>query len=124
MGSDPRRSLCPSAGARRGGASMTSQAVIEKAKKLAEAGFVPIPLNGKAPTLVGWDEVPRVDAAMIDSWVAQGKMTNVGLRTGDRGLVVLDFDGMAGYQSFVKAFGELADTYSVATGSGDGMHVY
>lgn len=103
---------------------MTAAGVIEKAKKLAEAGFVPVPLNGKVPTLQGWQEIPQVNAAMIDAWMAEGKLTNIGLRTGDRGLVVLDFDGKAGYETFAKAFGDLADTYTVATGSGNGMHVY
>lgn len=99
-------------------------AVVEKAKKLAESGFTPIPLRGKVPQLKGWQEVGRIDAATIDQWVANGLLENVGLRTGDLGLVVLDFDGKPGYEAFVKAFGELADTYTVATGSGDGMHLY
>lgn len=101
-----------------------SDALIKKAKTLAAGGFVPIPLHGKVPTLQGWQEIPQVTPEMIDQWVADGKLTNLGLRTGDRGLIVLDFDGKAGYEAFVQAFGELADTYTVATGSGDGMHVY
>lgn len=103
---------------------MTSQAILDKAKQLAKAGFTPLPLNGKAPVLTGWQDVSGVDAVLIDEWAADGKLHNLGLRTGDQGLVVLDFDGKAGYEAFVKAFGELADTYTVATGSGDGMHVY
>ncbi len=103
---------------------MTSDAIIHKAKKLAENGFIPVPLNGKAPTLKGWQEVERITCETVDDWIAKGLLQNVGLRTGDKGLVVLDFDGKGGYETFVKAFGELADTYTVATGSGDGMHVY
>lgn len=101
-----------------------NDALIKKAKALADGGFVPIPLHGKIPTVQGWQEMPSVTCAMIDTWIADGKLTNLGLRTGDRGLIVLDFDGKQGYEAFVKAFGELADTYTVATGSGDGMHVY
>lgn len=103
---------------------MVSTAVIEKAKKLAASGFVPIPLKGKVPQLKGWQEIPQIDPAAIDEWAAKGLIENVGLRCGDRGLVVLDFDGMDGYQRFVEAFGELADTHTVATGSGNGMHLY
>lgn len=99
-------------------------AVIEKAKTLAKSGFVPIPLKGKVPQLVGWQQVPQIAPETIDEWVAKGLIENVGLRCGDRGLVVLDFDGMDGYERFVEDFAELADTYTVATGSGDGMHLY
>lgn len=103
---------------------MDSTPVIEKAKKLAENGFTPLPLNGKAPVLKDWQNITRITSAMIDDWCAKGMLQNVGLRTGDKGLVVLDFDGKGGYESFVQAFGDLADTYTVQTGSGDGMHVY
>ena len=101
-----------------------NEAMIQKAKKLAAAGFVPLPLHGKAPVLEGWSDIPTVDITTVDQWVKDGKLANLGLRTGDRGLVVLDFDGTGGYDAFVKAFGDQADTYTVATGSGNGMHVY
>jgi len=103
---------------------MTSDAIISKAKKLAENGFAPLPLNGKAPVLKGWQEIEQITCEMIDEWAASGLFKNIGLRTGDNGLVVLDFDGKGGYEAFTKAFGELADTYTVETGGGDGMHVY
>lgn len=99
-------------------------AVLEKAKHLAEAHMMPVPLVGKRPTLDGWQEKPVPDADTLAGWARDGLMKNVGLRTGDNGLVVLDFDGLDGYKAFVQAFGELADTHTVATGSGNGMHVY
>lgn len=98
--------------------------VVEQAKKLAASGFMPVPLVGKVPTLEGWQQAAVPDDATIDGWCHDGKLRNVGLRTGDNGLVVLDFDGLAGYQAFVQAFGPVADTRTVATGGGDGMHVY
>lgn len=103
---------------------MDSTPILHKAKKLAENGFIPLPLHGKAPVLKDWQNVERITCEQVDEWHAKKLLQNVGLRTGDKGLVVLDFDGKGGYESFVQAFGELADTYTVETGSGDGMHVY
>lgn len=99
-------------------------AVLDKARKLAQSGFMPIPLNGKKPMVLDWQLLSVPGDAMLNEWDAKGLLKNVGLRTGDNGLVVLDFDGLAGYAAFVQAFGGLSDTHTVATGSGAGMHVY
>lgn len=104
---------------------MTHDACYEKAHKLARAGFIPIPLDGKVPAVKGWQKLTEVTAADIDAWWGNGNNRNVGILTGHRGLLVLDFDGQAGYQSFVQKFGkDYADTMTVETGSGNGMHVY
>lgn len=98
-----------------------NEAIYAKAKKLIEGGYLPIPLDGKRPILNEWQNIKAVD---IEHYFSNGAKHNIGLRTGDNGLVVLDFDGKAGYDGFLETMGSYADTYTVATGSGDGMHVY
>lgn len=98
-------------------------AIIERAQQLIERGYTPLPLNGKAPTLTGWQDA-TVTADSLAEWQESGKLHNLGLRTGDKGLVVLDFDGLSGYTAFCAGFSELIDTHTVKTGSGAGMHVY
>jgi hypothetical protein len=39
-------------------------------------------------------------------------------------LIVIDFDGWDGYHAFCEKFPDLADTHTVATGSGQGAHIY
>jgi hypothetical protein len=39
-------------------------------------------------------------------------------------LVVIDFDGLAAYSAFTTLYPALAETFTVRTGSGQGMHVY
>lgn len=96
---------------------------IKKAKELLTRGYMPIPLNGKAPIPKGWERAIYTPDE-IDSWATKDYMQNLGLRTGDNGLIVLDFDGMAGYEAFIVAMPDLAESYTVKTGSGKGMHVY
>ena len=60
------------------------------------------------------------------SWASAGRFHNVGLVCGpaSKGLVVIDLDGQAAYLTFTTRFPDLADTYTVATGSGSGHHAY
>lgn len=98
-----------------------SDAILAKARKLISSGFMPIPLDGKVPVLKEWQKIQALPDTLEKLF---GHGANIGLRTGDNGLVVLDFDGKAGYETFVKAFPDLSDTYTVETGGGDGMHLY
>lgn len=95
--------------------------MIERALKLVEKGYTPLLLHGKAPIAGGWQNM-SVTKADVENWNVNGH--NIGLRTGDKGLIVLDFDGLSGYEAFCNGFPELVDTHTVKTGSGNGMHVY
>lgn len=98
-----------------------SNPIIERALKLVEKGYTPLLLHGKAPIANGWQNM-TVTKADVENWNVNGH--NLGLRTGDNGLIVLDFDGLSGYEAFCEGFPELIDTHTVKTGSGNGMHVY
>lgn len=100
-----------------------SLTILDRARQLIERGYTPLPLNGKAPTVNGWQSL-TVTADSLTEWQQSGKLHNLGLRTGDKGLIVLDFDGLSGYEAFCAGFPELIDTHTVKTGSGKGMHVY
>jgi hypothetical protein len=50
-------------------------------KKLLAAGYLPIPLNGKAPAIQGWSDIQATDA-LIDRWADQyASATNTGIIT-------------------------------------------
>lgn len=99
---------------------------VEKALALAEKGYTVIPLNGKIPMIEKWQEFRRVTPDLIMAWEQAGRWKNIGMVCGvaSNNTVVIDFDGMTGYDMFKAAFPELVDTMTVATGSGKGMHVY
>lgn len=100
--------------------------ILNKALKMAGNGLVPIPLRGKVPQVKGWQQLRDVTEPLVRAWYADGLLQNVGLLCGEASgnVVVLDFDGKDGYHAFCEKFPALADTYTVETGSGDGMHVY
>lgn len=104
---------------------MTS-AYVTRALELAKAGLTPIPLNGKRPVLDGWQKLRGVTAEQIAEWDSKGLWQNIGLVCGEasKNLVVIDFDGLVGYDLFKAQFPALVDTCTIATGSGKGMHVY
>jgi hypothetical protein len=98
----------------------------ETALKLARKGYTPIPLTGKRPSVQNWQNARNVKPNQINIWERAGLFQNVGMVTGSasNNTVVIDFDGMEGYRRFCEAFPDLVDTLTVATGSGEGMHVY
>lgn len=98
----------------------------QRAIELAEKGYTVIPLNGKVPMVEKWQEFRRVTPDLIMAWEQAGKWKNIGMVCGaaSNNVVVIDFDGMPGYELFKLAFPELVNTMTVATGSGNGMHCY
>ena len=105
-----------------------SPSVIEAALAYAELGFSVLPLRGKVPALSSWYRYQQTRASphRIRAWALAGLFHNVGIVCGavSGGLVVLDLDGEAAYPAFAATFPELTSTYTVATGSGRGKHVY
>ncbi len=91
-------------------------------------GMSVIPLNGKRPTIDSWGrfQTTIADEDEIRDWHKRGLLQNLGIVCGQvsNNLVVLDFDGLGAYGAFAAVFPSIASTYTVATGSGQGKHVY
>lgn len=102
--------------------------VLEAALAYHNAGLCVIPLNGKRPALGGWKhyQKQRPTEANIRRWGQEGLLRNVGVVCGEvsGNLVVLDCDGPGAYGAFAALFPTLAASFTVATGSGEGKHVY
>lgn len=98
--------------------------ILDAALKYREMGYTPIPLNGKAPKFDGWQKERNVTEEQVHKWFVNG--ANVGIVCGEasKNLVVIDFDHLPYYVQFCERFPDLAETYTVLTGSGVGMHVY
>lgn len=96
------------------------------AQKLIEAGLTPVPLVGKKPVIDNWQILHDVTMDKVEKWHADGQLQNIGVLCGEASgnLVIIDFDGLPGYEAFIAAFPQAVNTLTVKTGSGDGMHVY
>lgn len=103
----------------------TQPTTIQAALTYTKLGFSVIPLNGKQPA-IRWQKYQTAAATPGDilNWQTISKLHNIGIVCRYGYPVVLDFDGMAGYTAFRTAFPQLSETFTVATGSGNGMHVY
>jgi hypothetical protein len=103
-----------------------SDLILNAALSLAERGATPIPLRGKVPVLDGWQKLRNVTPDMIRKWNTDGLLQNVGIVCGEasKNLVVIDFDGLDAYKAFTEKFPDLAETFTVLTGSGKGKHAY
>lgn len=97
-----------------------------RAIELAAKGFTPIPLTGKKPLIEGWQKLRGMTPEQINAWEAAGYWKNIGMVCGaaSNNIVVIDFDGLAGYELFKARWPISAQTMTIATGSGRGMHVY
>jgi hypothetical protein len=115
-------SCLPTYCGRRVGNMIHNQSILDAAQHYAAQGFVVIPCKGKRPTVDDWPNASVPDEATIATW----KGLNIGIVTGERSnnLIVIDFDGWEGYRAFKHDFPQYADTFTVATGSGNGAHVY
>lgn len=102
--------------------------VTAAASAYAALGFSVLPLRGKVPALTSWKPYQNAAAppGVVETWARAGLFYNVGLvcGAGSDGLVVLDLDGEAAYAALSARFPDLAATYTVATGSGRGRHLY
>lgn len=99
---------------------------VEKALGLISKGYTVMPLAGKKPVVTGWQNLRNLTPENIYDWERSGLWRNIGMVCGSasKNTVVIDFDGTQGYDMFKRAFPDLANTMTVATGSGNGMHVY
>lgn len=101
--------------------------VLLAAFQYAALGLSVLPLHGKRPT-IPWRHWQQAAASptVIGSWARAGLLDNVGLVCGQASgnLVVLDLDDLRGYEALRHAFPDLLNTFTVATGSGKGKHLY
>jgi len=112
--------------------SITCIPQLESPHKAAQVyqrlGLSVIPLSGKRPAISSWLRFQQEPAAasLIEQWHEADLLSNVGVVCGavSGELVVIDFDGVAGYPAFAAIFPDLVDTFTVATGGGVGKHVY
>lgn len=104
-----------------------TETIKETALRALKSGFTPIPLKGKKPFQDGWQQFKNLTPATIEEWDKKGYWSdNIGVVCGENSskVIVIDFDGLEGYKLFCQEFPELVETYTVATGSGQGMHTY
>ncbi|MBN1427599.1 MAG: bifunctional DNA primase/polymerase [Anaerolineae bacterium] len=96
------------------------------AERYLALGYCVIPLRGKVPTIT-WSTYQRRKPSLneLRRWARCGLLRNIGIVCGEvsGNLVVLDFDDLAVYETFIRRFPDLAQTYTVATGGG-GRHAY
>lgn len=102
--------------------------VLEAALAYTDLGISVLPVSGKVPAIRSWAERQRKRApvAMIQYWHREGLLSGVGIVAGavSRNLVIMDLDGLDALAAFYKRFPQLADTYTVTSGSGKGAHLY
>lgn len=95
----------------------TPSDLIENVKYGYGLGWSFAPLNGKRPTLKGWQERPRETLEEALSWAER---QNVGLRTGSKSkIVVIDADPGADTSGL-----NLPGTVTATTGRSGGLHLY
>lgn len=108
--------------------------VLEAALTYLESGWSVLPLHGKKPATMlngrafSWArlQIERPYPSHIHHWHKNGLLQNVGIVTGavSNNLVVIDLDGEAAVRVFYARWLPLTATYTVATGSGRGVHLY
>jgi hypothetical protein len=90
-------------------------------------GFSVIPLKGKQAS-VPWTvyQQQRARTSDLSWWDTSGLLKNIGIICGavSNNLVVMDLDGEWAVKTFEDLFPNLLDTFTVATGSGRGKHLY
>jgi putative DNA primase/helicase len=82
---------------------------------------------GKHPRTNGWTNTASRDPRQIRDWWRRWPNANIGIATGGKsGILVIDLDGAKGaYENFARIIKEpIADTYTVRSGSGEGLHFY
>ena len=106
------------------------KALMERAKRLARAGFSPIPVQGNnAPSepkkpAVSWRKYQRRIATDSEiDLLFKEKVTALGIVCGQVSkLMVIDFDDVFRYQRFCRHLPQFAETYTVKTKRG--FHLY
>lgn len=99
----------------------------EAAKFYADEGISVLPLVGKKPKFDWLDrQYERATTGRISMWNYNGFFGNVGIVCGQvsGNLIVIDLDGREAVMKWEIAWPQYFHTFTVATGSGEGKHVY
>lgn len=106
----------------------TAPNLYSAARLYAAMGFSVLPCNGKRPALTNWKHLQfrRATTRTIDLWQNSGLLQNIGIICGavSQNLVVIDLDGRDAIRLFSERYPDLMTSYSVASGSGQGLHLY
>lgn len=108
-----------------------SQAFCDAAIAYARLGFHVFPLvpNGKTPLISGGFKAATTNTGQISAWWAATPRANIGIATGESGLVVIDLDvkggrnGVEAWQDLYAKYGFDVSTWLVETPTG-GIHCY
>jgi len=108
-----------------------SQGFCDAAIAYARLGFHVFPLvpNGKTPLIAGGFKAATTNTAQITAWWAATPRANIGIATGESGLVVIDLDvkggvnGVEAWQDLYAKYGFDVSTWLVETPTG-GTHCY
>jgi hypothetical protein len=85
-------------------------------KKLLAAGYLPIPVNGKAPPIQGWSDIQATDA-LIDRWADQyASATNTGIITANTPAIDIDVLDPAVADEVHRLVKQMIGTSAVRTG--------
>jgi hypothetical protein len=101
----------------------------EAARRFAAAGFSVIPCKYKVPTVRPWQEyqLRRASLREINRWFEDdevGQSMGVVLGKVSHNVIVIDCDGWQAVRAFQQEFPGLQNTYTVLTGSENGLHLY
>jgi hypothetical protein len=107
---------------------MASQ-IWEAARRFYAAGFSVIPCKYKQPRVKPWQEyqIRRPTLREINQWFETdeiGQSMGVVLGAISHNVIVVDLDGWASVRLFQENFPHLQNTYSVLSGSQNGLHLY
>lgn len=103
--------------------------IVDAALCYLSAGISVIPVRAKIAA-VNWRifTVERATVALVEAWQRNGLLTGIAVVCGrvSNNLVVLDLDGDDAVKAFQSRFAQTiyADTWTVRSGSGKGMHIY
>jgi hypothetical protein len=85
-------------------------------KKLLAAGYLPIPVNGKAPPIQGWSDIQATDA-LIDRWAEQyASASNTGIITAYTPAIDIDVVDPAVADELHRLVEQMIGTSVVRTG--------
>jgi hypothetical protein len=102
--------------------------VLDAALLYRQQGISVIPCAGKRATLYRWKDFQQKQptVAEIMDWRRAGLLQNLAIVCGavSGNLVVIDLDGERACHQFMLRFPDLLDTFTVASGSGAGKHLY
>lgn len=97
------------------------------AKFYADQGISVLPLVGKKPA-IAWEDrqQQRASSGLISGWGYRDLFGNVGIVCGQvsSNLIVIDLDGREAVMKWEITWPQYFHTFTVATGSGEGKHVY